>query len=361
MTAIEARFRGTLGRFSFDVAFDAPMRGVTALFGPSGCGKTTILRCLAGLHRAEDGRLAIDGMVWQDGRRFVAPHRRAIGYVFQEASLFAHLSVAGNLDYGRRRRRAAIGATDRDEVVGLLGLEALLDRVPGSLSGGERQRVAIGRALLSGPEVLLMDEPLAALDRASKAEILPYLERLNESLAIPTIYVSHDMAEVERLADRMVLMESGRVRAAGPLAELVADPLLPFAKTPDAAVVIAGTIEAYDPHYMLTTVAAPGGKLVVPGHIGETGTERRLRIVASDVALCHAPAPAGTSILNALPTRIVAAEPVGEFRMNVFMRLGHGPDGAHLIGRITRKSWDVLGLAVGDEAVALVKSVALTD
>ncbi len=209
MTRVEAHFSGRIGGFALDVGFAAPETGVTALFGPSGCGKTTVLRCIAGLERLEYGHFSLSATeVWQDGFRFLPPHRRAVGYVFQEASLFPHLSVTANLRFGQKR------AADRgivfDEVVTLLGLSRLLGRVPARLSGGERQRVAIGRALLSQPRLLLMDEPLSALDRISKDEILPYLERLYDALSIPVIYVSHDLAEVERLADHLVLLSAGR-------------------------------------------------------------------------------------------------------------------------------------------------------
>ena len=220
------------------------MQGVTALFGPSGCGKTTVLRCVAGLQMLRDGYLSIGGEVWQDGAAFRPPYERSVGYVFQEASLFPHLSVRGNLLYGHRRalRRGAEEVTRFDDVVALLGIEGLLDRSPLRLSGGERQRVAVGRALLSQPRLLLMDEPLAGLDRLSKDEILPYLEALHTALSIPILYVSHDLAEVERLADHLVLIEAGRVVAYGPLEELQADPELPVARLPDAAVALNATV-----------------------------------------------------------------------------------------------------------------------
>ncbi|WP_293899814.1 molybdenum ABC transporter ATP-binding protein [Phenylobacterium sp.] len=206
---IEARFRGRLGGFTLDVALEVPASGVTVVFGPSGSGKTTLLRCLAGLARI-DGRLSVGGEVWQDGRAFVAPHRRGVGYVFQDAALFEHLSVRGNLMYGRRR--AGLGAdAEFDRLVARLGLDGLLDRGPGKLSGGERQRVAIGRALLSNPRLLLMDEPLAGLDAARRAEVAPYLEVLRREKGVPIFYVTHDVTEAARLGDRMLLMRAGRI------------------------------------------------------------------------------------------------------------------------------------------------------
>lgn len=210
---IEARFAGQLGEFRLNAAFSAPARGITGLFGPSGCGKTTLLRCLAGLTRM-DGALNVDGEVWQDARTFVAPHRRCAAYVFQDADLFTHLSVRANLEFGLRRAGPAAGVAF-DEVVGLLSLEGLLTRSTTRLSGGERQRVSIGRALLSQPRLLLLDEPLAGLDTTAKAEILPYLERLPAAVAVPVIYVSHDLAEIARLADYLVVMKAGRVAASG--------------------------------------------------------------------------------------------------------------------------------------------------
>ena len=212
---INAAFRGRLGNFTLDAELNVPASGVTAIFGPSGCGKTTVARCIAGLERLADGFCAVDGEVWQDRSSFRPVHRRPIGYVFQEASLFPHLSVRGNLLFGAPKAAGAQIAFD--EVTELLGLAALLDRAPQRLSGGERQRVAVGRALLSQPKLLLMDEPLAALDRSTKNEILPFLERLHDRLSLPVFYISHDMAEIERFADHLVLMERGRVIGAGPL------------------------------------------------------------------------------------------------------------------------------------------------
>ncbi|MEI7611024.1 MAG: molybdenum ABC transporter ATP-binding protein, partial [Rhodospirillaceae bacterium] len=321
------RFRGRFGAFALDVAFEAPGRGVTALFGPSGCGKTTVLRCVAGLQRLADGHFSLGGEVWQDGARVFRPvHQRPVGYVFQEASLFAHLAVRDNLLYGHRRTvgRGAPETIGFDEVVTLLGLEALLERAPLRLSGGERQRVAIGRALLSQPKLLLMDEPLSALDRLSKNEILPYLERLHGALSVPVLYVSHDLSEVERLADHLVLLEAGRVSAAGPLAALQADPTLPLARMPEAGVTLAATVEGADPAYGLATLRLEGGRLLVPGGPQAVGAARRVRIAASDVSLARQPA-AESTILNILPARILAVEPQDGVQM--MAAIGLGPEG----------------------------------
>jgi molybdate transport system ATP-binding protein len=357
---IVAGFRGRLGTFVLDAEFEAPMRGVTAIFGPSGCGKTTVLRCVAGLHAAKDGYLSVGGEVWQDGAAFRPPHARSVGYVFQEASLFPHLSVRRNLLYGHRRalRRGDEQATRFDDVVALLGIEGLLDRSPLRLSGGERQRVAIGRALLSQPRLLLMDEPLAGLDRQSKDEILPYLETLHTALSIPVLYVSHDIAEVERLADHLVLMQAGRVVACGPLPELQVDPQLPIAHLPEAAATLSATITQYDSEYDLTTLAVAGAAIVVPGRCGASGAPQRVRVRASDVSLAREP-PGPSTILNILPARVAAADPQDAAQVNVVIRLGAAGQGARVLARVTRKSWQALGIQPGDLVHAQIKSVAL--
>jgi molybdate transport system ATP-binding protein len=360
MTRITARFRGTLGRFRINVAFTAPVHGVTALFGPSGCGKTTILRCIAGLQRLPEGFLSVDDQVWQDDKVFQPPHRRPVGYVFQEASLFPHLSVRRNLTYGLRRSGAGETVARFDDVVSLLGLGPLLDRSPERLSGGERQRVAVGRALLAQPWLLLMDEPLSALDRLSKDEILPYLETLHETLSIPMLYVSHDLAEVERLADHLVLLSDGAVLACGPLAEIQSDPRLPLARMPEAGVALEATVQAFDIRYGLTTLNVDGGRLLVPGRAGDLGRRRRVLIAASDVSLAKRP-PVESTILNTLPSRIVGAEAQDGIQINVVVRLGQDGQGARLIARITRKSWDRLDLAQDSLVYVQVKSVALAD
>lgn len=361
--AIDARFAGTLGSFSLDVAFIAPGSGVTALFGPSGCGKTTILRCMAGLTRVA-GLLVVDGETWQDDAHgmFLKPYQRRIGYVFQEASLFPHLSVRGNLLYGAKRAKAVENSAliSFDDISDMLGIGHLLDRAPGTLSGGERQRVAIGRALLSQPRLLLMDEPLAALDRLTKEEILPYLEALRENLSIPIFYISHDMSEIERLADTLLLIENGRVRAVGPLAELEANPDLPLLRAPEAAVTLEARVVGIDEHYALTSLAIAGGTLVVPGRRGDLGKRCRIRISASDVSFA-AGHTAETSVLNSLPVRIVSVAPPDgdDAQVNLVAAVGADGLGARIVGRITRKSRDTLGLEPGALVYAQIKSVAL--
>jgi molybdate transport system ATP-binding protein len=352
---IRVAFRGTLGKFALDAAFTAPAVGITALFGPSGCGKTTLLRCIAGLQRLE-GTCAVGRDVWQDDSRFLPTHRRPIGYVFQEASLFPHLSVRRNLLYGAEGS-GGNGITF-DAVTALLGIAPLLERAPRHLSGGERQRVAIGRALLSQPKLLLMDEPLAALDRETKSEILPFLERLHDTLKLPIIYVSHDMSEIERLADRLVLMQAGRVIASGPLRELQSDPALPLAASREAAVTLDGIAHAYDPADGLLTLLVDGQPFLVPTEAPALGHVQRLRVAAGDVSLAREHAERST-ILNIVSVRIISVTPLGEHQMLAVLGLGSEGKGARLLARVTRRSWQRLELHEGLDVYAQIKSVAL--
>ncbi|PZA10535.1 molybdenum ABC transporter ATP-binding protein [Rhodopseudomonas palustris] len=358
--SIRAAFRGRLGGFTLDAAFTVPATGITGLFGPSGCGKSSVLRCLAGLQHLPGSSCDVSGEVWQDDTTFLKPHHRPIGYVFQEASLFQHLSVKANLLYGAPRHsgEARADAVGFDEVIDLLGLSKLLERSPRNLSGGERQRVAIGRALLSQPRLLLMDEPLSALDRLTKDEILPFLERLHARLSLPVIYVSHDITEIERLADHLVLMHSGKVLAVGPLAELQSDPKLPLAIARDAAVNFDATVESYDTDYGLLTLRIDGGRLLVPSPPAARGELRRVRIAASDVSLAREP-PHASSILNALPARIASVSPIGGNEVLVVLTLGRDGDGGRLLARLSRRSWDLLRLAEGVDVYAQIKGVAL--
>src|SRR6516165_6489706 len=327
---ISARFAGALSSFRLDVAFEVPMRGITALFGPSGSGKTTILRCVAGLNRLP-GFLSVGGAVWQDDStgKSLEPHERPVGYVFQEASLFAHLSVGGNLRYGYRRalRDGAMEEIRFDEIVDLLSIGHLLDRATGALSGGERQRVALGRALLAQPRLLLMDEPLAALDRMSKEDILPYFEALHASLSIPVLYVSHDISEIERLADHMVLLDSGRVIAVGRLNELLADTRLPITRSPEASTILEARIGFFSVEDGLTVLdIGDGEKLLVPRRVGKEGSTDRVRIAATDVSLALVP-PSQTTILNIVPVRVREIQSVDDAQINVVVTIGHRESG----------------------------------
>ena len=302
MSDIDVAFRGKIGGFEIDAAFSLPGTGVSAIFGPSGCGKTTVLRCIAGLQRL-DGFCRVGDEEWQNATQFRPTHQRAIGYVFQEASLFTHLSVRRNLLYGAPRKPSSdwIGL---DEVADLLGLTGLLDRAPANLSGGERQRVGIGRALLSQQHLLLMDEPLSALDRLTKDDILPFLERLHARLSLPVIYISHDMAEIERLADHLVLMRNGSVLASGKLADLQSDPTLPLVQARDAAVSLDAVATGYNPQDGMASLAVPGGAFQVPSAPIAMGARHRLRVHAGDVSLARE--RLRSTITNVLPARIVS-------------------------------------------------------
>ena len=358
-TGILARLRREFGNFDLEVDLLLPGRGVTILFGASGCGKTTLLRCLAGLEPAARGYLSINGEIWQDDApgRFLPPHRRSIGYVFQDAALFAHLSVRRNLDYGQRRvpkedRRIAF-----DQAVDLLGIRPLLERRPARLSGGERQRVGMARALLTSPKLLLMDEPLAALDVGLKREILPYLERLHDELDIPVIYVTHSPDEMARLGDFLVLMERGRVRGQGSLPTMLSElhMLSLFAEEP--GVVFEAVVAGHDTENGVTRLDFAGGQLIVPLRGEPVGRRVRCRIVPSDVSLSLTRA-VDCSILNILPATVAETGPVAETGQ-VIVRLDAG--GVPLLARITRLSCGRLNLKPGQPVFAQIKAVAFLD
>lgn len=347
---------GVLGAFHINVSFTAPGMGVTALFGPSGSGKTSILRAIAGLTRLS-GLVKIGDDVWQDQSTFIPVYKRPIGYVFQEANLFAHLSVRRNLTYGMSKQRRE-HSPHFDEVVDILGISHLIDRSPHHLSGGERQRVAIGRALLSDPTVLMMDEPLAALDRTTRNEILPFLERLRDRLNLPIFYITHDMHEVERLADRLVLLESGKVLKAGPLEELQADPLLPLAQSREAAVTLH--VNNIGHHDGLLHLQVQGGTFLAPDTPEKVGKNLRLRIAAHDVSLV-VERPQLSSILNILPARILSMQDLNAGEMLIVLGLGEGGDGAHILSRISRYSQQRLKLTEGAHIYAQIKGVAIIE
>lgn len=357
MNEIHARCTIRFGDFTLDVDMRIPGSGVTALFGQSGSGKTTLLRAIAGLEKIRGGHVEINGEIWQDAATFLPTHRRALGYVFQESSLFAHLDVRRNLEYGWRRTPPAQRRMDFDEVVQWLGLADLLARDPQQLSGGQRQRVAIARALLTSPRLLLMDEPLANLDSASKADILPWLETLTRRLSIPVIYVSHAPGEVQRFADHMVLLEQGRIRASGPLNELLTRPDLPLAHLDEAGAVLDAQVLAHDREFHLTQVAVPGGRLSVSLRDLPAGQPVRVRILARDVSLALEP-PQRTSISNILSVRIVDIGPDRD-PAQALVRLDLG--GNQLLARITQRSVVVLKLEKDLPVFAQVKSVALMD
>lgn len=353
---LEVAVAHAFGRFALDVAFTGPAEGVTLLFGPSGAGKSSTLAAIAGAVRPAAGRIAIEGRVLTAPDRFVPPHRRRIGFVHQEARLFPHLGVRGNLRYGLARAQGR-GRIGFDEVVEVLGIAPLLDRRTASLSGGERQRVALGGALLSQPDLLLMDEPLAALDLKRKAEILPYLERLHDELDIPILYVSHSPDEVARLADHLVLLDQGRAVASGPVVETLARTDLPISHLEDAGVVIDGRVLEHNADYGLLTLALPHceQRIRLAHAPMDKGRALRIKVQARDVSLSLEPA-AHSSILNVLPATVLEIVSTDN-PAHLLVKLEVA--GTPLLARITRYSHDQLGLHTGQAVWAQIKSVAL--
>ena len=356
---IHMRLKLKYSGFALDVDLQLPGRGVTALYGHSGSGKTTCLRCIAGLERAEQGFIQVNDEIWQDSDQqvFVPPHKRALGYVFQEASLFPHLSVLANLEFGLKRIPKQQRRVDMTHATELLGIGHLLDRHPQHLSGGERQRVGIARALLTSPKLLLMDEPLAALDSQRKGEILPYLQRLHDELDIPVLYVSHSQDEVARLADHIVLLSNGQALASGPIGETLARLDLPLALGDDAGVVIEGHVSAYDPDYQLLTLQLPGTALNIRvAHTPmDAGQALRCKVQARDVSLSLHNAPQ-SSILNRLPVTVIS-EMGADNAAHVLIRLDAA--GTPLLARITRYSRDQLSVHPGQQLWAQIKAVAV--
>lgn len=359
MDGIKAEIRTRLGEFTLDVSLDIPARGITALFGHSGSGKTSLLRAVAGLQVFE-GSLSVGDEVWQQGRKVLPLHKRPIGYVFQEASLFPHLSVKENLLFGFKRIPKKARRLTLEQVVEWLGLESLLERRPQRLSGGERQRVAIGRALLTSPKLLLMDEPLSALDEQSKRDILPYLERLHDYLPIPVLYVSHSLTEVARLADHMVWMKAGRVVDSGSVQSMLTKMDLALSHGDEAAAVLDTVVAGHDEKYFLTALDCRFGRLWVKAMERRLGEGVRVRIPARDVSL-SLEEETQSSILNIWRAEVVdiaAADP-GQVLVKLCCpeRMGDQP----LLARITSKSHDRLGLRIGLQLYARIKSVGLLE
>jgi len=341
--------------FSLDIDTTLPGQGITAIFGHSGSGKTTLLRCIAGLQKADDGKLSVNGTVWQDATIFLPTHLRPLGYVFQEASLFPHLTAKGNLDYAMKRSNGKHSRDFYAHVLSLMGIESLLHRYPENLSGGERQRVAIARALLINPRLLLMDEPLASLDTERKQEILPYLERLHADFAMPILYVTHSLDEVARLADYVVIMDRGRIAAHGVLMDVLSRIDLPVRLGEDAGVLIEGRVAERDIHWHLVRVEFPGGNLWVRDGGDALGQSLRIRVLARDVsiALSH---HEDTSILNRIPAEVAEVGEGGDAAVSM-VRLKVGP--CTLVARLTRKSVEHLHLEKGKQVWAQIKSVAI--
>jgi molybdate transport system ATP-binding protein len=356
---LQVRIRHDFGGSGIDIAFDAPSHGVTALFGPSGAGKTTVLNAVAGLFRPQLCRVALDDRVLVDTASgvWLPPERRRVGVVFQDSRLFPHMRVATNLRFGQRR--APPGAVGFDDVVDLLGLAALLGRRPHTLSGGERQRVAIGRALLAQPHLLLMDEPLASLDTERKVEILPYLSRLNQALRLPTLYVTHALPELIVLADHVVLLRGGKVLAEGSMTEIAARGDLPLAQRDDAGAVLDLRVAAHHAESGLTELRSADLGLLVPLRDAAVGEAVRVRVPAREVILARADAVGlaqATSIHNEIPGTVRALAPDSERgAMLVEMTVG----GSALLARVTLDAASRLALSSGAPVLALVKSVSI--
>lgn len=327
--------------FSLDATFEVPA-GITAIFGPSGSGKTSIIRAVAGLLSCEKASVVLSG----NDLSQLPPHKRDVGYVFQDARLFPHLNVLKNLRYG--------GTHDEKAVIAVLGLSTLLERFPASLSGGEKQRVALGRALMSAPEILLLDEPLSALDAPRKAEVLPYIEALRDQTDIPILYVTHDMGEVARLASNIVVLDRGQVVLSGPLEDVLADPAaVPFLGVHDAGSVLKGRVVGHADDG-LTKIETGAGPLWVPGLVGRAGGHVRVRVPAQDVILSRG-APSGMSALNVLPVTITAMERGAGPGVIVALRAGN----SRLLARVTKRSCDALELGIGEQVFAILKATAI--
>lgn len=342
--------------FHLDVDLEIPGSGITVLFGPSGSGKTTILRCLAGLERGSAGdliRVDLRGDAWQDRGRFTRPHLRGVGYVFQEAQLLPHLTVEGNLAYASTRRRKS-GGPPTDQVVEWLGLAPLLAHRTAQLSGGEIQRTAIARALVSGSNLILMDEPLGALDRTSRYRILPYLDSIHQELAIPVVYVTHLLEELTYLADHVIMLDGGRVVAEGSVMQLTSRLDLTISHEERAGAILDCVLADHDDDYGLSRLSFDGGELFVTRRAESLGSHIRVRVPARDISIAL-DAPARTSILNIIRTRVDAVESSTETR--ALVRLAAGSQ--YLLARVTRKSAERLALRPGLEVFAQIKSVAL--
>lgn len=338
---LQVDIRKTFDAFTLEAAFDVPA-GITAVFGPSGSGKTSLIRAIAGFLPCDQNTVMLAGRVLSA----LSPHRRNIGYVYQDARLFPHMTVLQNLRYG--------GRVDEDQIIALLGLGPLLDRRPATLSGGEAQRVALGRALMSGPDVLLLDEPLSALDAPRKADVMPYLEALRDQTSIPMIYVSHDMAEVARLAGQIVVLDRGQIVVSGPVDAVLPDPAaVPFIGTQDAGAVLTGRVVGHADDG-LTKVETDAGALWVPGLKGRAGGTVRVRVPAQDVILSRT-APEGMSALNFLAVQISAVDHGQGDGVVVGLQAGQ----ARLLARVTPRSAKAMGLAVGDRIYAIVKTTAI--
>ena len=357
---IQAKFQlgyqqSTKETFNLDIDLVIPGQGVTAIFGESGSGKTSLLRCIAGLEKNITGCLSVNGECWQDDSVFVPTHKRSLGYVFQEASLFEHLTAMGNLSYAIKRTHQTANSELLEQVISVMGIESILPQFPQQLSGGERQRVAIARAVLSQPKLLLMDEPLASLDNARKQEILPYLERLRCSFNMPILYVSHAVDEIVRLADHAVIMQQGQVIAQGELTELFSRADLPLGVSNEVGAILDCQVVERDKQWHLMRVVFDGGELWLPNVDNEQNTTQRIRVLASDVSLTLSP-HADSSILNVLSGEIVEiTNDLNPAMALVRLKVG----GCYLLARLTQKSLQNLNLILGKIIWIQIKSAAI--
>ena len=350
---IECKIKVQLESFTLDANFSIPDRGITVVFGPSGSGKTTLLRAIAGLEKSDDGFLKIGDSVWQKGEDFLATHKRQIGYVFQDAALFDHLDVKGNLNFVIKR---AIGLKEDfiESIHNLLEIKTLLNRKTTQLSGGEKQRVAIARALLTNPKILLLDEPLSALDLKRKNEILPYLDSIHNDLEIPILYVTHSQDEMSRLADHLLLIEDGNIVGSGPVNDMLTRFDMPLSHGGDAVSIIEAEVLKRDSEFNLMHLDFLGGQFIVPDNSFPVQTKVRIRVVARDVSLTKSK-QVDTSILNIFPAMVQEIVNEGEAQVMVRLQIKE----TILLACITRKSSYKLRLEKGSEVFVQVKSVAI--
>ncbi len=352
-----------LDRFTLAAQFSVPAKGIIGLFGDSGSGKTSILRIISGLQRCPGAQVQLGTEVWQNAVNWVSPERRGVGMVFQEGALCPHLNVRQNLDFAARR--APPNRSPRpiqvDAVIDMLELAPLLGRKTQNLSGCERQRVAIGRALLSQPQLLLLDEPVSALDHGTRDEILAALERLSAALDLPMLYVSHNLAEMASITDHLVLLSQGRVAGSGATAQMLTDLSLPLAARPDALSVLGARVSGYDAGNGSTRLLIDGHEWKIPGRLGKDRADCRVRVMASDVGLAR-DVPGATTILNTPPARILTASAMPQSeQVNVLMRLGADDNGQYLLARVSRESWQNLQFQPGETVHLLIKGVGLVD
>lgn len=351
---LDIKLRVQRSDFVLNVDLALPDYGVTSLYGPSGCGKTTLLRAIAGLDKHVNAEISLSSQDWQTDKSFVPTHQRSIGYVFQEASLFDHLNVAANINYAAKRAPAGDSKLDKQQAIQLLGVEPLLEKYPSELSGGQRQRVAIARALAMNPKILLMDEPLSALDSKSKNAILPYLETLHQQLEIPIIYVSHAIEEISRVSDYLVLLDDGKVVSHGPTQTMLTQLDLPLALADSAESIVDARVVERDEAYHLTYLDSPAGRFAVTSEPLPIGAKVRVRIAARDVSITLSK-QSDTSILNVFSATVVELKEDGAAQTIIKLHINSVP----LLARITNKSASTLGLQKGTQVYAQVKSVAL--